>query len=75
MELYLKELLEEKEKEAVARGLEQSLERGLEQGLEQGSRQTEDSYIREMKKEGIPVDVIARISGKTIEEIQSMNLL
>lgn len=27
-----------------------------------------------MKKEGIPIDVIARVVGKSIEEIQSMDL-
>mgnify|MGYP004565591381 CR=1 FL=1 len=66
MQLYLRDLLKEKEEEATARGLK----RGIEQGIEQ----TEIRHIYEMKKEGIPIEVIARVIGKSIEEIQSMDL-
>ena len=62
MQLYLRDLLKEKEEEATARGLEQGIE------------QTEIRHIYEMKKEGIPIEVIARVIGKPIEEIQSMDL-
>ena len=66
MQLYLRDLLKEKEEEATARGLK----RGIEQVIEQ----TEIRHIYEMKKEGIPIEVIARVIGKSIEEIQSMDL-
>lgn len=66
MQLYLRDLLKEKEEEATARGLKK--------GIEQGIEQTEIRYIYEMKKEGIPIEVIARVIGKSIEEIQSMDL-
>ena len=70
MQLYLRDLLKEKEEEAIEQGLKQ----GLKQGLEQGIEQAEKNHICKMKKEGIPIEVIARIIGKTIEEIQSMDL-
>ena len=74
MQLYLRDLLKAKEEEAIEQGLKQGLQQGLEQGLEQGIEQAEKNHICKMKKEGIPIEVIARIIGKTIEEIQSMDL-
>lgn len=82
MQLYLRDLLREKEEEAVARGLEKGIkqgleqgkEQGIEQGIEKGLEQAEKNYIYEMKREGISLEIIARISGKSIEEIKRLDL-
>ena len=42
---------------------------GIERGLERGIEQTKIEHIKNMLDEGLAVDVIARITNKTEDEI------
>lgn len=54
---------------AKQNAIQDGLEQGLEQGLERGIAKTELEHIKNMKKEGLDISVIARITNKTEEEI------
>lgn len=53
-------------------GMEQGIERGIEQGIEQGREQNKIETIYSSIKEGLPIDLIARITALTIEEVEKI---
>lgn len=56
----------------VRQGMERGLEQGLEQGLERGLEQGDIKYILRMHKNGYPLNQIAEIAAKTLEEVQAV---
>ena len=56
--------------QGIERGIEQGIERGIAQGIERGNEQNAYNMIWNMQEEGIELDRICRISGKTAEEVQ-----
>ena len=62
-------ILQEGLKEGLKEGLEQGLQQGREEGREEGTKETTDEFIKKMLKEGLNIELIANISGKTEEEI------
>lgn len=56
--------------QGIERGIEQGIERGIAQGIERGIEQNAYNMIWNMQEEGIELDRICRISGKTAEEVQ-----
>ena len=54
---------------AIKEGLEKGLEQGLAQGLEQGRAEANRLNALKMLQEGIPADVIQRVTGLTENEI------
>lgn len=68
-EVTLEELIDGKAAMEYERGLEQ----GMEQGLEQGHLEAKIEDALAMKKEGIAVELVARVTGLSIEEIEKLN--
>ena len=62
----LEDLLTIEREKGEKLGIEQGIERGIEQGIEQNAY----NMIWNMQEEGIELDRICRISGKTAEEVQ-----
>ena len=61
--------MEEGLKKGMAEGLEKGMEKGMEKGLEKGKEDERRKNAVGMKAEGIPVDVISRVTGLTPEEV------
>ena len=55
--------------DGIERGLKRGLEQGVVKGIEKGIEQTKIEHIKNMLDEGLAVDVIARITNKTEDEI------
>ncbi len=53
-------------------GIEEGIEIGIEKGIEKGEHANAIKNALAMKKEGFAVDLIARITGLTTEEIESL---
>ena len=62
--------LESGEKKARAEGLEKGMEKGMEKGLEKGAEQKNLDNARKMKEKGISLDMIADITGLSVEAIR-----
>ena len=58
--------------EGLEDGIEKGFEQGIEQGMEQGIEQTKTETIKSMYKEGIDLEVIAKITDKSITEINEI---
>ena len=56
----------------LEQGIEQGLEQGLEQGIEQGIEKAKYEDAKNMLKEGIDVDVVARVTGLPKDKIESL---
>ena len=52
---------------------EQGMERGIAQGMERGAENTRRETALSMLKEGLPVDMVARITNLSIEEIKTLH--
>ena len=52
---------------------EQGMERGIAQGMERGVENTRKEMALSMLKEGLPVDMVARITSLSIEEIKALH--
>lgn len=50
----------------------QGVEEGLEQGLEQGTKETKENIAKLSIKKGLTIDLIADITGLTIDEIKEL---
>jgi flagellar biosynthesis/type III secretory pathway protein FliH len=46
-------------------GYEQGLEKGLEQGMEKGREEERARMAEELRKQGIPEEIIARVVGES----------
>jgi predicted transposase/invertase (TIGR01784 family) len=53
-------------------GREQGRQEGREEGREQGLQEGRIEIAREMKKEGDPIEKIARITGLSKEQIENL---
>ena len=51
-------------------GVEEGLEKGIEKGLEQGIKKEKMDIAKVSIKKGLAIDLIAEITGLTIEEIK-----
>ena len=68
----LEDLLTIEREKGEKLGIEQGIERGIAQGIERGIEQNAYNMIWNMQEEGIELDRICRISGKTAEEVQQI---
>jgi predicted transposase/invertase (TIGR01784 family) len=53
-------------------GIEEGIEKGKEQGIAEGKIVGKTEMARELKKEGISIDIIAETSGLSKEEIEKL---
>ena len=56
----------------IEQGLQEGRQEGLEKGIQQGIRQGNIQNARGMKSEGIPVEIIAKITGLTRDEVEKL---
>ena len=67
-------------KQGIEKGIEQGIEKGIEQGIEKGRSEGEKSgaaqkqceIAKNLKKSGIPFDVIAKNTGLTLREVEEL---
>ena len=52
---------------------EQGMERGIAQGMERGAENTRRETALSMLKEGLPTDMVARITNLSMEEIKALH--
>ena len=53
-------------------GVRQGLEKGMEQGLEKGRKDEKIANARKMKSYGLALEMIADITGLTIDEVRDL---
>lgn len=53
-------------------GIEQGIEQGIEKGREEGRKEERRLIAQKCKKEGMPIEMIIRLSGLTEQEILSL---
>ena len=58
--------------ESIEQGLQQGIEQGLQQGIEQGIEQGKLEIIRNMQKEGMGIELIAKLSGLPRQEVEEI---
>lgn len=51
-------------------GMEKGLEKGMEKGLEKGHEEEKNQIARKMKSDGLPIDIISKYTGLSVEEIE-----
>ena len=56
----------------IEQGLQEGRQEGLEKGIQQGIRQSNIQNARGMKSEGIPAEIIAKITGLTRDEVEKL---
>ena len=56
----------------IEQGLQEGRQEGLEKGIQQGIRQGNIQNARGMKSEGIPAEIIAKITGLTRDEVEKL---
>ena len=49
--------------EGLEKGMEQGMEQGLEKGMERGREEERARMVEELRKKGIPEDVIAQVTS------------
>ena len=59
--------------QGMERGIAQGMDRGIAQGMERGAENTRRETALSMLKEGLPVDMVARITNLSIEEIKTLH--
>ena len=56
----------------LKKGITDGLEQGIEQGIEKGIEQEKINNIKSMLENNIEIDLISKVSGKSIEEIKEI---
>ena len=59
-------------KKGIQQGIEQGIEQGRTEGLEKGALQTKQANARRMLAEGLAVDLIARVTGLSVTEVETL---
>ncbi|MGP1575788.1 MAG: hypothetical protein ACTTIB_09040, partial [Selenomonas sp.] len=59
--------------QGMERGIVQGMERGIAQGMERGAENTRRETALSMLKEELPVDMVARITNLSFEEIKALH--
>jgi predicted transposase/invertase (TIGR01784 family) len=68
-ELVKEETIKYAKLEGIEKGIEQGIEQGIEKGIEQGTK----DMIRNLLKANIPIEDIARATGKSIKELKEIS--
>ena len=58
--------------QGIQEGMERGIEKGMEQGMAKGAKDKAVEIARKLKTEGIDIDVIARTSGLSKEDIREL---
>ena len=68
IEIGRKEGIKQGHEEGVKQGHEEGVKQGREEGIKEGKQET----AKLMKAEGLPAELIAKITGLTLEEIENL---
>ena len=71
-ELETESVLEEAKEQAIKQGREEGIEEGIKQGIEQGEHSKQLEIANKMLEEKMDKNIIARITGLSIEEIEKL---
>ena len=80
-ETYIKDIMNERDikyqqnicyKRGLEQGREEGLEQGREEGREEGARETAIKTAKSLLQNGISVDIVARCTGLSLEEVKSL---
>ena len=59
-------------KEGMAKGIEKGMAKGIEEGMKEGKKEEQLAIAANMKKENMPIALIAKITELTKEEIENL---
>ena len=65
-------MLNERERKGLELGREQGLKQGREQGRAEGEAQKQREIAKNFKDSGVPLDLIAKNTGLSVEEIEGL---
>ena len=65
-------MLNERERKGLELGREQGLKQGREQGRAEGEAQKQREIAKNFKNSGVPLDLIAKNTGLSVEEIEGL---
>ena len=71
-EIIFNTILDNKKKEAARQGREKGLKEGRAEGIAEGQIQTKNDVARKMKLKGIDINMIADITGLSLDEINDL---
>ena len=71
-EIIFNTILDNKKKEAARQGREKGLKEGRAEGIAEGQIQTKNHVARKMKLKGIDINMIADITGLSLDEINDL---
>lgn len=71
MEGMAKGMAEGMEK-GMAEGMEKGMAEGMEKGMAEGKRKNQMTTAKQMKADGLPIDMIQKYTGLTIDEINAL---
>ena len=58
--------------EGIEKGMQEGMEKGMQEGIKEGMKQSNIQNARGMKAEGIPLEIIAKITGLPLDEIAGL---
>ena len=56
----------------MEKGIEKGIEKGMEKGMEKGREEERTRNARAMKREGISAEMIARITGLPLQQVEQL---
>ena len=70
---YIAEATEEGFNKGHEKGIEQGIKEGIKEGIKKGHEQAKIDMVKKMLKENVDIDIIAKVSSLTKEEITELN--
>jgi flagellar biosynthesis/type III secretory pathway protein FliH len=61
--------------EGLQQGIKEGLQKGLQEGLEKGEFKAKIETAKKMKKEGISLDLIIKITGLSKKDLKKYNII
>ena len=68
----MKQGMEQGMKQGMKQGIKQGMKQGMEQGMEQGMAQANREAALKMKSDGIPFEMIAKYTGMSMADIETL---
>ena len=68
----MQEGIEKGMQEGMEKGMQEGMEKGMQEGIKEGMKQSNIQNARGMKAEGIPLEIIAKITGLPLDEIAGL---
>jgi predicted transposase/invertase (TIGR01784 family) len=72
---WVEEGIKEGIKKGKEIGLKEGLQKGLQEGLEKGKLEAKIETAKKMKKEGLSLDLIIKITGLSKKDLKKYNII